>query len=70
MWSAHHFQRVLDMPPVPGLLGLAFRFALGRALGRLCNCPGTMRLHQLPRIVMNFHFPHGVVLPFFEVLTY
>src|SRR5262249_26352153 len=58
----HQLHGVFNMPPGSGQFGLAFCFELNGVLGRFRNGLGAMCLQQLPRIVVDFDFSHGVTL--------
>jgi len=59
MRAAHHLQRVLDMPPFPGPLGLAVFLAFHRALRRLGDGLRAVHFHQLPGVIVNFRLAHA-----------
>src|SRR5258708_18731370 len=59
---AHELHGVFDMPPGSGHFDIAFCLELDGVVGSFGNGPGAMCLQQLPRIVVNFDFSHGVML--------
>src|SRR5437762_14227968 len=59
---AHYLHGVFDMPPGFGQFGLAFCLEFDGVLGCFRNGFGTMCFQQLPRIVVDFDFSHGVIL--------
>jgi len=59
---AHELHGVFDMPPGSGQFDLAFCLEFDGVLGSFCNGLGAMCFQQLPRIVVDFHFSHGVML--------
>src|SRR5436190_9098584 len=59
---AHKLYGLFDMPPVFGQFHLAFCFKVDGVPSGLHNCLGTVCFQQLPRIVMDFDFSHGVML--------
>jgi hypothetical protein len=59
---AHEIHGVFDMPPGFGQLDLAFCLELDGVLGSFRNGLGAMCFQQLPRIIMDFDFSHGVML--------
>jgi hypothetical protein len=65
--AAHQHQRRFDVPPGFGFLVIAFLLEGTSLLCGLDNCHVTMRLQQLPRVVLDFDFSHfhGIPLLFF-----
>jgi hypothetical protein len=65
--AAHQLQHCFDVPPSFGFLVPAFLFEGTSLLRGLDNCQVTMRLQQLPRVVLDFDFSHfhGIPLLFF-----
>jgi hypothetical protein len=63
---AHKLQGVFDMPPGSGQFHLALYFKVDGILGSFRNGLGAVCFQQLPRIVMDFDFSHGVTLPLFS----
>src|SRR5216684_1347822 len=59
---AHKLYGVFDMSPVLGQFEIALLFEANGFLSGLRNCPGTVCFQQLPRIVVDFDFSHGVTL--------
>jgi len=59
---AHKLHCAFDTPPVFGQFDLALLFETNGVLSGLHNCLGTARFQQLPRIVVDFDFSHGVTL--------
>src|SRR5258708_1158798 len=66
---AHKLYGVFDMPPVFGQFDLALLFEANGVLSGLHNCPGTVCFQQLPRIVVDFDFSHGVTLLLVQCAT-
>src|ERR1700736_5582258 len=66
---AHKLHGVFDMPPVFGQFDLALLFEANGVLSGLRNCPGTVCFKQLPRIVVDFDFSHGVTLLIVQCAT-
>jgi hypothetical protein len=62
MRPAHELHGVFDMPPGPGQFDLAFSLELDSVLGSFCNGLGAMCFQELPRIVVDLDFSHGVIL--------
>jgi hypothetical protein len=58
----HELQGVFDMPPGFRKFNLALCFEVDGVLGSFRNGLGAVRFQQLPRIVMDFDFSHGVML--------
>src|SRR5262249_46316907 len=58
----HHLHGVFDVPPGFGQLDLAFCFEPDGVLGRFGDGLRAMCFQQLPRIVVDFDFSHGVML--------
>jgi hypothetical protein len=59
---AHELHGVFDMPPGSGQFDLAFCLEFDGVLGSFGNGLGAMCFQQLPRIVVDFDFSHGVIL--------
>jgi hypothetical protein len=59
---AHELHGVFDMPPGSGQFDLAFCLEFDGVLGSFGNGLGAMCFQQLPRIVVDFDFSHGVML--------
>jgi hypothetical protein len=58
----HELHGVFDMPPGFGQLDLALYFKVDGILGSFRNGLRAVCFQQLPRIVMDFDFSHGVML--------
>jgi hypothetical protein len=59
---AHQLHGVFDVPPGSGHFDVASSLKLDGILGGFCNGFGAMSFQQLPRVVMDFDFSHGVIL--------
>jgi hypothetical protein len=59
---AHDLHRIFDMPPGSGQFDLAFCLEFDGVLGSFGNGLGAMCFQQLPCIVVDFDFSHGVIL--------
>ena len=59
---AHKLHGVFDMPPVFGQFHLALCFKVDGVLRGFRNGLGAVCFQQLPRLVMDFDFSHGVML--------
>jgi len=66
MRPAHKLHGVFDMSPGFGQLDIALRFKLDGVLSGFRNGFGAVGFQQLPRIVVDFDFSHGVTLLLFR----
>jgi hypothetical protein len=64
---SHKLHGVFDMSPGLRQFDLTFLFARNGLLSGFRYCLGAVRLQQLPRILVDFGFSHGVVLLSFSV---
>jgi hypothetical protein len=62
VWPAHQLHGVFDVSPGSGHFDIAFGLELDGILGRFCNGLGAMGFQELPRIIVDFDFSHGVIL--------
>jgi hypothetical protein len=63
---AHELQGRLDMSPGLGPFVFALHFEVNGLLGGFDHCVGTVCFQQLPRVVVDFDFSHGVMLLLFS----
>jgi hypothetical protein len=59
---AHELHGVFDMPPGSSQFDLAFCLEFDGVLSSFGNGLGAMCFQQLPCIVVDFDFSHGVIL--------
>jgi hypothetical protein len=62
MRPAHELHGVFDMPPGSGHFDVAFSLELDGVLGSFRDGLGAMGFQELPCIVVDFDFSHGVIL--------
>src|SRR5437868_12665600 len=66
MRPAHKLHGISDMPPGLGQFNIALHFEGNGVLGGFRNGLGAVGLKQLPRIIVDFDFPHGATLLLFR----